>query len=525
MSASASDISSLAPEADSRLDSWPPSHVLAAGAGILLAAVLLQARPLWRPVLLYDDFQILARSWTGQLAWSNLWLPHNEHIMPLGRLSTALLVQFAGQQTWLPFLAALQGPAAIVAGMCLVGWFVRRELGHPWYGLAAMALFGISTQFSEAVWWFSASFSILALDTMLLALLAAQRWRQTGRLHHLVCCAVWAGLAPAWFASGILAGLFCSIYLLVRKPDRRLQVAAGRLQIERKDARGLSICNLPAATCNLLVCFAPLLGTAVFLAISLPRTADHIMHLQHYRGKSAVEVFDALQGLEFTGRALLDNLAIGEFGISGINCPPAGTIGGLTALLLAGLLWWWLATHRRLLVLGLAFIFVSYWLVYSARASWGYEIVSRWGRYQLLPHLGLVFFLCGGLPRWQDRLLWTSDSDCFWTSGRVLACLAALLFLIQLPRGLTTGPSTEATWARQQADLARIARVDARCRVHQIAAAAALRALEPFRVFWSSEEVNGWELLRGSEDPRPLEEDEARRLLEPEEDDKVTSCP
>src|SRR5262249_60566507 len=93
--------------------------------------------------------------------------------------------------------------------------FVRRELGHPFYGLVAISLFGVTSIYQQAVGWFSTSFSVLTLDMLLLGLLAAQRWRQTGRSWHLALCVLWCGLAPAWFASGVLAGPLCGLYLLV----------------------------------------------------------------------------------------------------------------------------------------------------------------------------------------------------------------------------------------------------------------------------------------------------------------------
>src|SRR5208282_890631 len=82
--------------------------VLLVGAVFALgAALLVHAVGLFRPMLVYDDFQILAASWTWQRTSENLWMPANEHTMPLGRLSTYVLVQLAGGPTGLPLLTAL----------------------------------------------------------------------------------------------------------------------------------------------------------------------------------------------------------------------------------------------------------------------------------------------------------------------------------------------------------------------------------------------------------------------------------
>src|SRR5262249_13670368 len=161
-----------------------------------------------------DDFQILVRSWTWQRTWDDLWVPANEHAMPVGRLTTWALVQLASRASAVPQVAAFQGPLAVIVGALLLYLFVRRELGHPLYGLVAAALFGVSTVYGQAVYWFSSSFSILTLDTLLLALLAAQALRRTGSWLYLHLCVLAVALAPTWFASGILAGPLCALYLL-----------------------------------------------------------------------------------------------------------------------------------------------------------------------------------------------------------------------------------------------------------------------------------------------------------------------
>ena len=81
------------------------------------------------PILIVDDFQILVRSWTWRAACDNLWVPANEHAMPLGRLTTWALAALAGPAADVPHVLLWQGPLAVVLGMVLVGAFVRRELG------------------------------------------------------------------------------------------------------------------------------------------------------------------------------------------------------------------------------------------------------------------------------------------------------------------------------------------------------------------------------------------------------------
>lgn len=488
------------------------------------ATLVLHLTPLAHPMLVYDDFQVLAHSYTWEATHQNLWRSHNEHVMPLGRLSTWLLVQLAGRPTALPVLAAWQGPLAVLAGMLLLYVFLLRELGHPLYGLIGMALFGITTQYREAVWWFSASFGVLALDTFLLALLAAQRWRQGGRIGSLLLCAVASALAPCWFASGILAGPLCCIYLTGDAVEKHEDAGLVRwLQTPRSWLIGL-----------------PLLGTVLFSATGLLRNVDHIMHLEHWGQKNAVEAFHPLTGLLYTGRSLADNLVLGNLGISGAavlkfldGWEPFAAIGlaikhlwlALTALVLILLVWgawrWWRrAPNRPLLVLGAATVLLSYGLIYSARAEWPYETVADWGRYQLLAHLGLVFFLMGGLPRWRGWGLIPEDGQPLdtqraWRSGLVLAGVFEVLFMLQLPRGLGYYDLPQ-----QTRDWQRIERVDARCRQHRIAAATARQALPPLTIAGCSQlsdgspRINGWEFLHGSDDPLPHDPVDVWQLLQ-----------
>ena len=54
--------------------------------------------------------------------------------------------------------------------------------------------------------------------------------------------------------------------------------------------------------------------------------------------------------------------------------------------------------------------------------------------------------------------------------------------------------------------------MDARCRAHHVDAATA-RAVLPKLSVPEGGDLNGWDLLRGSPDPRPTTPEEARALL------------
>jgi hypothetical protein len=463
-------------------------------------------------MLAQDDFQILAQSWTWERTRAGLWVPNNEHAMPLGRLLTYGVVRLAGRPTALPFAAALVGPLALLLGMVLVYQFVRRELGHPLYGLVALTLFGVSAVYQQAVYWFAASFSVLALDTLLLTLLAAQRWRKTGRALYLDLAVAWAALAPAWFASGILAGPLCCLYLV---PGRRDEDRGSRIEDRGSGPEGWSV-NPRSSILDprSSFTFLPLLGSVLFLAVSLPRTASAILRLEHYQGKTAVEVFRPLVGLGYTCRSVVDNLLLGFVGVCTVEVPVPAVAVVLPLLVTAGAWWWWQTPRRRLVLLGMGLVGSSYLLTYSARATWGYDGVMTqpgWTRYHLLPQLGLALLMAGGLPGRVGRWFRLEAGRLTQRQVGALALLIGLCFAVQLPRGLLC-------CIRQmpgQADsLRRIEEMDARCRALYIRADTARKALPPLTIQDSWTGVNGWEFLRGSDQPREVPPEEARRLLE-----------
>jgi hypothetical protein len=477
---------------------------------ICLVALGLHGYPLVRPAMFDDDFVIVAQSWTWSAARANLWQPHNEHVIPLGRLSTAALVELAGGRlTAMPFVTALQGPLAVVLGMVLVALFVTREMDHVFYGMVAMLFFGLSQKYNEAVFWYTASLTVLALDTTLLGLLAAQRWRRTSRRGHLVLCAVWCALAPCWFAGGVLAGPLCALYLISgsfrRSPEG--STAPASPGGERLNKWGSAL--------------VPLLGTIAFVAISMAFAASKVVHAEHHHGHSLLEVFSPVKGLVLTARTLVDNLIFGVYAATGHVASDGLLVVALVVLALVGWYWWRVATHRRLLVLGLGFIFLNYGLFFSFRAEgWSYEdMMVGWTRSNLLPFLGLVFFLCGGLPSRQGTLF-TLDKAGDLTNRQFagLALLTVLLAAVQVPMVVRGHEAKNPDPTAQVECLRLIEETDARCQEHHINAATARAALSGPLVIPQCDKpplIDGWQLLRGSADPRPMSVDEARRLLTP----------
>jgi hypothetical protein len=469
------------------------------GAFICCVTVLLYSIPLVRPVLVVDDFQILAASWTWDATVQNLWVPNNEHAMPLGRAITWLVVSLSGNMARLPFVAGLQGVLALLLAMWLVYLFAKRELGHPFFGLVAMAFFGVTTIYQQAVYWFAASFSLLALGTLLLGLLAAQNWRQSGHWQHISLATLCAFLAPMWFASGVLAGPLLSVYLFLT-PSKQSEASA-------------------TARSSRFWAALPLLGTVAFLAISLPLTAQQIMHLEHYDGQTAIQAFMPLQGLLYTGRSIVENLVLGTFGISGVTLPVLVDLGLLAALCLLLLPWWRGSPRSGLLWLGLAFILLPYLLTYSARGTWDWEKARftepRWSRYHLFPQFGIVLLLLTALPRLRHRFgELPADGSLTSRQRRIVVVLVLALFLINVPRGIAAGWHAFEDHDLQHPQLVSIDRIEDLCQERHISADAVRKELGqrgPFRL--GPPQMDMLTFLRGSADPLPLSREEVRTAI------------
>lgn len=468
---------------------------LALGCLATLAVVGLYAPWVAAPHIRYDDFNFLTKSRTWNDTWTNLWQPVNEHVMPLSRLAAGTLMELVERQSMIPRAAQIHGVAAVALGMWLLYGFVRRELGHPFYGLIAMTLWGVTSTYYENVTWYSASFFTLALDMLLVALLAAQSYRRDGRWYALALCGVCCALAPAFHGTAILAGAWCGLYLVVSRRDWPSGASRSR---------------------RAAVAAVPLLGTAAFIASGLTASAGRIISAEHYRGKTIFGAFDPVAGLQNTLRTLADNQVPGAFGWwdrhSTFSWPAVLAIVGCLAIL--GILWWRSTPDRRLLALGLAVTIGSDVLVYSARADWSYDTsVHNWTRYHLFPHLGLVLFVVGGLPRFDGR--WFSlqpTGGLSWRQAAAVGLLVAGMFACHLPRAhrshFTAPPE-------QLAMLRRVERVDDACRAAGIDGTTAREALGFEQFPFSFEGENAWEFLRGSPSPLPTSIERARAVLHP----------
>src|SRR5262249_62403677 len=114
-----------------------------------------------------------------------------------------------------------------------------------------------------------------------------------------------------------------------------------------------------------LAALAPLLGALVALAVSLPLNGQHILNLPRVEVQAtAWDTFKPLVGLAYSVRAVVDDLIPGVAGMNGPSCPVAALPGRVLLLAGLGVWWWWRAPHRRLLLLGLGFVFLRHLLIF-----------------------------------------------------------------------------------------------------------------------------------------------------------------
>jgi hypothetical protein len=269
----------------------------------------------------------------------------------------------------------------------------------------------------------------------------------------------------------------------------------------------------------------PILGSVLYLAVSMSLAGSQIVHAEHHQGRSILQTFNPVKGTVLTCRALVDNLVLPVYAATREPAPPVVVVAALVVFALAGSYWWYVSGHRRLMLLGLAFIFAHYLLFYSARAEgWEYyhpggvQMID-WSRYHLPPFLGLVFFFVGGLPSREGTLFTLAPTgELTGRQAAALAGFALLLLAAQLPQTIRGHLANDLDPAEQAACLRRIEEVDERCREQHIDAATARAALPGPLVIPRSESnppVDGWEYLRGSPELREVTVQEARRLLSP----------
>jgi hypothetical protein len=259
-------------------------------------------------LLFSDDVAYVASSRTWAHAASNLFVPHNTHIVPAWRILTWAVTAWAGNLERLPDVLAVVSYSIVVAVMLLTGRLVARETGRTDLGLAAMILVGTTSQMLTPALWYSAGQTLWAGFGILSALWYVQTYRRGGRIMALVLAMIAAVVAGWFWTIGHLAGPVAAVYLW---------------------ADGRRRCRIAAA--------APLAASVIAVALSLAISASKLNSKTSFHGRTVREAFSPIQGLLHSAQAIPENLVFGNLGLA------TETTAAQGALLTVGLFTLWLS--------------------------------------------------------------------------------------------------------------------------------------------------------------------------------------
>ncbi len=261
--------------------------------------------------LFSDDVAYVASSRTWDRTVSNLFLPHNTHIVPAWRLVTWTLVTSAGSLERIPAVLAVASYAILVSVMMMTGKFVARETGRVGLGLAAMVTMGTTSLMVTPAIWYSAGQPLWAGFGILAALWYAQSYRRSARFGTIVLSGISTALAGGFWTIGHMAGPVAAVYLWF-DGRRRCRIAS----------------LVPLAATLLAV------GTSLLMA---PRAIDSRVS---FHGRTVGQAADPVQGLLHTAQAIPENLVLGNLGLESQTTPIQGLVLSIgLAIIWAGSRW------------------------------------------------------------------------------------------------------------------------------------------------------------------------------------------
>jgi hypothetical protein len=361
-------------------DRWsrrPVGRSLSVGliALVCIAPIWLFADTLASYRLHSDDFPYLAASRTFPRTISNLFTPHNTHIVPCWRLVTWVVSASAGKLENLQLAMIISAYVIVVTTMLLMGWIVARESDRAWIGVTSMVLVVTTSQMRSSVTWYSAGQTFWAGFGILLTLAFLQAWRRGGGAWRLVLAAVSAMAAGGFWTIGHAAGPVGAVYLW----------ADGRSK--SRWAAGV-----------------PLLATLCGIVLSLVLGGSRINGKISFHGRTAREALKVDKGVLYTLQAIPENLVLGDLGLT---VPITFEQGAVLSLAIAGA-WYWSQRRGRpagpLEWAGLTLALSSYFVEWSFRGYLPFDSlrgVVPW--YDTIPHLGAILFLAGWVGRRAEK--------------------------------------------------------------------------------------------------------------------------
>ncbi len=314
----------------------------------------------------------------------HLLMPYGDHSAPLFQLVSWLSWEISGHDIRLAplaFCVASVTPWLLV--LVLLGLWLRRETGSPTAALMAVAIVAQSPLVLEAVWWYSASSFLWAIAGVLAAVLGASGLCRRPR-GSLLLIGIGCALGPAGTTLGVLAFPLALIRAGLESGTSRLMKA--------------------------LAVLAAAIGLTSHALIATMGSSEIA-----YTSVSGRYPLDPVRGLEYAvtvpGRILWPSV-LGVPATLTAAPMPIWLSAGAGALALAGFVvlaakararW-----DRRLVLVGAAMIYSSYFLTYTSRMHMyklGFwteaEFLYRFaGRYHVLPLIGLAATVAALLSAW-----------------------------------------------------------------------------------------------------------------------------
>ncbi len=392
--------------------------------------------PLAIYTLFSDDVAYVSASRNWERTTSNLFVPHNTHIVPAWRLLTLALVTVAGSLTRLPEVLAVACYSILVAVMLLTGRLVARETGRVLLGLVAMVLVGTTSLMLAPATWYSAGQPVWAAFGVLATLWYAQSYRRSGQKLALALTAVSAPLAGWLWTIGHMAGPVGAVYLWV-DGRRRCRVAA----------------------------VVPLAATILAVALGLALGGRRIDSTVSFHGRTARQAFSPVQALYHTGQAISENLVFGNLGLTVHTTQTQGAIFSLCVLVPWSSRWWIprlrsLGAGARLResaaargstgalgpleCAGAALVLGSYWVEWVFRGYMEYQYLRPFSLrvfvpwYDAVPQVGAVLLVTGWWAGTRPNSAGLSTASIrqspTWSGILGIGALAIVLIALNRPR-------------------------------------------------------------------------------------------
>ncbi len=372
--------------------------VVLLGLGIALAPLWMFYDSLRYSRLFMDDFPYIEGSRNLDTTLTNLFRPHNAHIVPAWRILTWCLIASSGSLSALPATFAWAAIGVVPLVMAAIGRLVARDTQRPLVGLIAMAAAGTTSILKMPSTWYSASQTFWAGLGILLTLLALQGWRRSGGAWRLVVAAICAAMAGWFWTIGHVAGPAGAAYLMADGSVRSRKAA-----------------------------LVPILATVAAVLISVGLGSSRLQVQIRFQGKDNDKPINFVRGASHTIQSISETLVIGNLGVSGVTSP------GQAAVLTMGIFGLWVWTFRNggrpvpLECAGGVILFLGYFITWSFRGY--YEFVNLRGVlpwYDTVPHLGAVLFASG----WWSRVWNPSPRPTRLTVGGSMGVIAVVLGLV-----------------------------------------------------------------------------------------------